>query len=1086
MTLNSPGVQITVNDLSNYTPAPTGTVPLIILATAENKTNPAGSLATYTTAATAGNLVLVTNQNDLLNYFGAPTFYTSQGTPINADELNEYGLLTAYSALGASNGAYILRANVDLASLAGSLTPPTAAPANGTLWLDTTDTVWGIFQWNASTQSFTNILPSNASGSGQLIVISSTLQTTGAAANYSVPLASLGKPGDYAVVTTNVNNPVYYKDSVGTWVEVGTAAWQASIPAVVGTTAITSSIAPGNIIVVNGTSVNTAGTITTIVSNLNSNLVAAGITAASVNNQVAFYISETAANNQLVISGAGATDLGITANTYYPPVFQASPSTSVPTWNSFYSAPRPTGSVWFNTTSAASGASIVFKQYNSTTASWTSLTVPVAAHDAAVNYQLDPLGGGINIPAGSAYLKYCTDSNGNANLSLGTFSTELLVRQTGATVLTGSVANVSLSSAGTSNLTISTSAVGSASYSNPVTVTFTGAANSATDSTTMVNAINAASIPGIVAGVTSVGDLYIENVFGGSFKLTDGNNAPLTKAGFALTSAVQQNNTIANVAIGTNWVAPTYTASATVPTVDPATGTYWYYSDPTQFDIMINTANGWAGYGTVAMDARGYALTNTDPLGPIVSASQPTVNNSGSALKAGDIWIDTANLYNMPNIWRYSGSTWVQINVTDHVTPNGVVFADARWSTTGNVDPASSTLTSIAALKTSNYVDPDCPNHVLYPVGTLLFNTRRSGLNVKQFTTGYFAGGINPFTNTYYTQTSAWVTASGNNTSGVAYMATQAQRNIVVESLASAVNSCTELLNEAYVYELIACPGYPELHSTLVTLNENIQETAFIVGDSPMTLPSDSNSLNTWANNLNGAVNDGIEGLVTDYNYLSVYYPSALTTDLAGNRIVAPSSYMALRTILESDNISYPWFAPAGARRGLVSNAVSAGYVNQQTGSFVAASLPQGVRDVLYEAAVNPIPYLNGIGLTVYGQKTHTETSTALDRVNVARLVIYIRRAVNQIARQYVFEPNDPITRSQIANQISQFLQGLVTQRGLNDYAVVCDTTNNPPAVIDANELYVDIAIEPIKAAEFIYIPISLLNTGAIASQSST
>jgi phage tail sheath protein FI len=134
---------------------------------------------------------------------------------------------------------------------------------------------------------------------------------------------------------------------------------------------------------------------------------------------------------------------------------------------------------------------------------------------------------------------------------------------------------------------------------------------------------------------------------------------------------------------------------------------------------------------------------------------------------------------------------------------------------------------------------------------------------------------------------------------------------------------------------------------------------------------------------------------------------------------------------------------------------------------------------------VNPITYLAGTGLVVYGQKTRQLVASSLDRINVARLVIYLRYQLNVIAKPYIFEPNDTITRNQIKQQIEKLLLELVGQRALYDFLVVCDNSNNTPSRIDANELHVDIAIEPVKAVEFIYIPLRLENTGGIAGLST-
>jgi phage tail sheath protein FI len=135
----------------------------------------------------------------------------------------------------------------------------------------------------------------------------------------------------------------------------------------------------------------------------------------------------------------------------------------------------------------------------------------------------------------------------------------------------------------------------------------------------------------------------------------------------------------------------------------------------------------------------------------------------------------------------------------------------------------------------------------------------------------------------------------------------------------------------------------------------------------------------------------------------------------------------------------------------------------------------------LYTSNVNPITFITGAGLVNYGQKTRARNASALDRINVARLVIYLRSQLNRLAKPYVFEPNDKITRDEIKQQAEGLMLELVGQRALFDFIVVCDESNNTPARIDRNELYLDIAIEPVKAVEFIYIPLRLKNTGEIS-----
>ena len=172
MALVSPGVEVTVIDESNYTPTEAGTVAAFVIATAQDKTSGTGTgTAAGTTAANAGKTYLIGSQRELTATFGTPTFYnTAAGTPINGYELNEYGLMAAYSMLGVTNRAYVTRADIDLAELASSTTRPTGAPTNGTIWWDvSSDTRWGIFEWNQSTGAFTNKVPTVITSKSNLV-----------------------------------------------------------------------------------------------------------------------------------------------------------------------------------------------------------------------------------------------------------------------------------------------------------------------------------------------------------------------------------------------------------------------------------------------------------------------------------------------------------------------------------------------------------------------------------------------------------------------------------------------------------------------------------------------------------------------------------------------------------------------------------------------------------------------------------------------------------------------------------------------------------------------------------------------------
>jgi hypothetical protein len=273
----------------------------------------------------------------------------------------------------------------------------------------------------------------------------------------------------------------------------------------------------------------------------------------------------------------------------------------------------------------------------------------------------------------------------------------------------------------------------------------------------------------------------------------------------------------------------------------------------------------------------------------------------------------------------------------------------------------------------------------------------------------------------------------------------------------------------------------------MTALNNERNNTAFVIGDTSMRLPGTGTDILAWANNTT-VTGEGlvIEGTTVGDPYVGVFYPSCLTTDLSGSPVVQPSSHMMIRTIIRNDEVAFPWLAPAGTRRGVIDNAENIGYINAQTGEFVSLGVNQGLRDVLYENRINPITFIPGIGITNFGNKTTYSLTSALDRINVARLIAFIRARLDSIGKQFLFEPNDQITRDEIKNSINSLMIDLVNKRGIYDFLVVCDFTNNTPARIDANELWVDIAIEPVKAVEFIYIPLRIKNTGEISGAIST
>jgi hypothetical protein len=1207
-TLVSPGVQVTVVDESQYLPAATNSVPLIVIATASNKLSAAGTgIAPGTLNANADQLFLATSQRALLAHYGNPFFYTTtNGTPINGYELNEYGLLAAYSALGITNQCYVLRANVDLAALTASLTRPIGNPNNGTYWFDTVNTQWGLFQWNQVTGAFTNQIPS--------VITNSEYLNTGT----SIPLQSYGSIGQYAVTATYTSNPIYFKrggpttsqstdtnitELYNTWVQIGSTEWQTAWPSVEGSNTPTSLTA-GNSFTVNGSLITVPSSPNNTVTGIVNAITAAGITgvhAANIGGSLYLYNDSTSTGVNIAItgivgngtsavvsfstqgsapfavgsmisvdsalnagfdgtrvvtacttssvtfastvnatvsaggfvgtptgtvvlansSGTPLTTLGITVGTYYAPAYQNSPSYTVPQWNTFSAQPAATGSIWQKSNSVNHGTTLIMKQYNSALGVYVIKSVPVYSNDNNALYGLDPSTGGSTIPAGSLYAKSYPYNDGTAGYTIFERYT------TGPTVVTGNTTTQTFVNG--NQFTIGASQPGTATNTN-VTVTING-----TSASDFVSAVSSASIPYVSASIASTGAIVMTHSEGGDIELTNVTGTPVTTAGFIpnVTFLVRQRyvNGSAAGSVLSNWVGtPTfsYTASDVAPDENPTDGTYWYYSDPTQVDIMIQNNGVWTGYQNCTTDSRGYDLSMTNASGPIISATAPTTqtDTAMSPLVHGDLWVNTSDLEDYPLLYRWQSVSgvdqWVQINNADQTQSDGILFQDARWAPNGTTDPVSAALPTIESLLTSNYLDPDAPLAELYPTGILLWNTRRSGFNVKQFelnawnnqawptfdwssSTSYTIGqyvqyqGLNyaciqnntnhePDTSpTYWALqdvTNTWNSATGSRPDGSPYMGRQSQRQIIVEALRVAIDTNTQIREEQNNYNLIAVTGYPELAPNMEALNNEINNVAFSIIDTPLRLTPEN--VANWSSDNNGlglATGDG--NLAAGDSYGATFYPSCRTTDLSGNFCVTYPSHMMIRTIIRSDEVAFPWLAPAGTRRGLVDNAQQLGYLNGITGVFETLSVGQSLRDVLYQNQINPITYIPGVGITNFGNKTLQATATALDRINVARLVCFIRARLNQIGKQYLFEPNDQITRTEISHSVVSLMIDLVAKRGIYDYLVVCDSSNNTPTTIDQNQLWVDIAIEPVKAVEFIYIPLRIENTGAIAAQAA-
>ena len=611
MALVSPGVQVSVIDESFYTPAEPGTVPMIFVASAQDKTNSSGTgTAQGTLAANAGKVFLMTSQRELAETFGDPVFKTdANNNPIHGGETNEYGLQAAYSYLGVANRAFVVRADVDLGQLEASASVPTANPPAGTYWLDSSITKWGVMEWNSA---------SKANG-GQVFVSKTPIVVTSAndVDGNNVPKTSVGQTGDYAIAATTTSNELFRKDNSGTWRLVGSQAWTGSIPTAQGT--VTTPTTNGITMNINGSPVTGGVDLDATVVNIN-NANISGITALALDNQLALFDDNTSGNGGITITEGSGLALAVglsTAAKYNIPVVAVDPHTSVPQWKGTpgtTATALPTKSVWIKTTEPNGGARFRIKKFNGSTNLWEENSAPVYKSATSALYNLDRAGGGVNLAVGSLYVNA---DNGTDQVDYKIWRRE----NAGTSKVTGSIVSASGIAASTYSLTINETRKGATSTSQAI-VSITTNGNSS-DADVMAGAINGASgLNNVKASVDSLNRLVIEHTEGGEINITD-TNGLLALAGFDPASTANLYYEAGTTSATnpkqytiSNWKMLSYSASDNAITSLAADGQLWYSSTIDEVDIMVHNGTTWKGYREV------YAAT--DPKGPTVSASAPT------------------------------------------------------------------------------------------------------------------------------------------------------------------------------------------------------------------------------------------------------------------------------------------------------------------------------------------------------------------------------------------------------------------------------------------------------------------------------
>jgi len=274
-------------------------------------------------------------------------------------------------------------------------------------------------------------------------------------------------------------------------------------------------------------------------------------------------------------------------------------------------------------------------------------------------------------------------------------------------------------------------------------------------------------------------------------------------------------------------------------------------------------------------------------------------------------------------------------------------------------------------------------------------------------------------------------------------------------------NNMINLLSntDAYQFNVLFAPGLTnDLHTTQIT---NIITNTISRGDNMFVL-----DLGSYGTSVSEIIT---EAQSRDTSYAAAYFPWVRIIDPGtGKHVWVPASTVIPGVYAFNDKVAAPWFAPAGINRGGLNTVLAAEY-----------RLSQGQKDDLYEANINPLATLPREGVVVFGQKTLQKEASALDRVNVRRLLIEMKGYIRQIADTIVFEQNTIATRNSFIARVTPYLETIQQKQGLYAFKVVMDESNNGPDVIDRNQLIGQIYIQPTRTAEFISLDFILLPTGA-------
>ena len=482
-------------------------------------------------------------------------------------------------------------------------------------------------------------------------------------------------------------------------------------------------------------------------------------------------------------------------------------------------------------------------------------------------------------------------------------------------------------------------------------------------------------------------------------------------------------------------------------------------------------------YGTFTLVVRGYSDTNKkknvletysnvnlDPNSPnyisrVIGDRKRTINSEGKISETGD-WVNNSKYVRIKNLNESAPVQAVPFGHAAYQLPisasagvgaliPAVTFVSASSTVFGGIDLDGNTDNSIyikpiptgAGVGSNSVFGLDASNG-----GTLLVGDA-SAQFVVAFQEGF--DGMNP-TTPIYTGTDI----IAGNSQGFNLSTSLSSGSVAYGKHISALSNADE-----FDINMVVTPGViRRLHSSVATSVLDMVEQrddCFYIMDT--TAAGDTISQATT------------QADSVDSNMTATYYPWVKTIDVNTNKLISvPPSVLLPGVFAANDRVAAEWFAPAGLNRGGLVGAVS-----------VINRLTQSEKDTLYEGKVNPIVQFPGQGIVVFGQKTLQDKPSALDRINVRRLLLTVRKYIASTSRYLVFEQNTSETRNRFLNIVNPYLESIQQRQGLYAFRVVMDDSNNTPDVIDRNIMKGSIFLQPTRTAEFIQIDFNILPTGA-------